>query len=90
MWGDQDDVRQVRRAALHLAESLRAQAAALASAGAVRWDSTAADAFRAVLSDEVRCARKCADDLEHAAGLLESHAQSVDEHLTVLRALGVG
>ena len=90
MWGDQDDGRQGRRAALRLADSLRSQATTLTSAGAVRWESTAADAFRAVLADEVRAARRCADDLEHAAGLLESHARSVDEHLDVLRHLGVG
>ena len=90
MWGVQDDVRQVRRAVLRLAESLRAQATTLSSAGVVPWESTAADAFRAVLTGEVRAARACADDLEHAAGLLESHARSVDEHLDLLRHLGVG
>jgi hypothetical protein len=90
MWGDQEDVRQVRRHALRLAESLRADATSLSGAGHVQWDSTAASAFRAVLADEVRVTRNCAEDLEQAAGLLEAHARSVDEHLAVLRHLGVG
>lgn len=90
MWGDQEDVRHVRRAILRLAESLRAEAISLSGAGGVQWESAAASAFRAVLAGEVHAARECAADLEEAAGLLEAHARSVDEHLAVLKHLGVG
>ena len=60
-----------------LAQQARELAARLAETEAVDWKSLAANRFRALLNDEARLTRGCADRLDGAAEALARHAVAV-------------
>ena len=68
-------VAQVRK----LSDDVRALADRTAASGDVRWRSTAAEAFRRRLAEEVARVRSTAAALDEGAAALRRHALALDE-----------
>lgn len=87
-YGDPDALDAAARQLAADSDAVRARARALsASVATMRWEGTAATAFRRTFEQDVDALHRAARELEQAAAELREHAAEVRARLARIRAL---